>query len=110
MGDGLSPAPPAKPTSRAGDLWRCGAHRVLAGDATNPEHVTRVLGDLRPLLMTVDPPYGVSLDPLWRQEAGLGAAVQTGKIVNDASTGALPTSCSRAMSLIFGTPASIRDR
>jgi hypothetical protein len=56
---------------------------VLDGDATNPEHVTRVLGDLRPLLMTVDAPYGVSLDPMWRQEAGLGTPVQTGKIAND---------------------------
>jgi hypothetical protein len=78
-----SPAPPTKAVSQPGDLWLCGAHRVLDGDATNPEHVTRVLGDLRPLLMTVDAPYGVSLDPLWRQEAGLGTAVQTGKIAND---------------------------
>jgi hypothetical protein len=78
-----SPAPPTKPVSRPGDLWLCGPHRLLDGDATNPEHVTRVLGDLRPLLMTVDAPYGVSLDPMWRQEAGLGTQVQTGKIAND---------------------------
>jgi hypothetical protein len=83
MGENQSPDPPTKPVSRIGDLWRCGSHRVLDGDATNPEHVTRVLGDLRPLLMTVDAPYGVSLDPLWRQEAGLGTPVQTGKIAND---------------------------
>jgi hypothetical protein len=78
-----SPAPPTKPVSRPGDLWLCGPHRVLDGDATNPEHVTRVLGDLRPLLMISDNPYGISLDPLWRQEAGLGTVVQTGKIAND---------------------------
>lgn len=78
-----APAPPANPISRAGDLWLCGPHRVLDGDATNPEHVIRVLGDLRPPLMTVDAPYGVSLNPLWRQEAGLGTLVQTGKIAND---------------------------
>ncbi len=62
---------------------RCGAHRVLQGDATNAEHVSRVLGDLRPLLMTVDPPYGVELDPMWRAEAGLGSPVQSGKVAND---------------------------
>ena len=78
-----APAPPAKPVSRPGDLWLCGPHRVLDGDATNPEHVTRALGALRPLLMTVDAPYGVSLEPLWRQEAGLGTTVQTGTIAND---------------------------
>jgi hypothetical protein len=61
-----APAPPTKPVSRPGDLWLCGPHRVLDGDATNPEHVKRALGDLRPLLMTVDAPYGVSLRPLWR--------------------------------------------
>jgi hypothetical protein len=78
-----APAPPTKPVSRPGDLWLCGPHRVLDGDATNPGHVTRALGDLRPPLMTVDAPYGVSLEPLWRQEAGLGTPVQNGKIAND---------------------------
>jgi hypothetical protein len=75
--------PPTKPVSRTGDLWLSGAHRVLDGDATNPEHVKRVLGDFRPLLMISDSPYGVSLDPMWRQEAGLGTPVQTGKVAND---------------------------
>jgi ParB/Sulfiredoxin domain len=56
-----SPAPPTKAVSQPGDLWLCGPHRVLDGDATNPEHVTRVLGDLKPILMISDSPYGVSL-------------------------------------------------
>jgi hypothetical protein len=73
-----APAVPTEPVSRPGDLWRCGPHRVMHGDATNREHVARALGDLRPLLMTVDASYGVELDPMWRKEAGLGAAVQTG--------------------------------
>jgi len=33
--------------------------------------------------MTVDPPYGVELDPMWRAEAGLGSPVQSGKVAND---------------------------
>lgn len=78
-----APAPPTKAVSRRGDLWLCGPHRVQDGDATNPEDVTRALGDLKPQLMTVDAPYGISLSPLWRQEAGLGTVVQTGKIAND---------------------------
>jgi hypothetical protein len=77
------PPVPTKPTSRPGDLWRCGPHRVLHGDATNPEDTTRAMGDLRPQLMTTDPCYGVSLFPLWREEAGLGPLVQTVKIEND---------------------------
>jgi hypothetical protein len=59
-GDAASSPVPTEPVSRPNDLWRCGAHRVLQGDATNPAHVARALGDLRPLLMTVDPPWGVS--------------------------------------------------
>jgi len=83
--DAANQAPPAptKPVSRSGDLWRCGPNRVLHGDATDQEHVTRALGDLRPHLMITDPPYGVDLDPMWREEAGLGILVQTGKMAND---------------------------
>jgi hypothetical protein len=77
------PPVPTKPVSRQGDLWWCGENRVRHGDATNQEHVAHALGDLRPQLMISDSPYGVSLDPMWREEAGLGSAVQTGKIEND---------------------------
>src|ERR1700687_5087290 len=75
--------PPINPVSRPGDLWQCGVHRVLQGDATDREHVSRVLGDVRPLILITDPPYGTPLAPMWREEAGLGSVVQTGKIAND---------------------------
>jgi hypothetical protein len=78
-----TPPVPTKPISRSGDLWRCGPHRVLHGDATKSEDVARALGDLCPVLMNSDGPYGVSVNPLWRQEAGLGTTVQTGKVAND---------------------------
>src|SRR5579862_105701 len=78
-----APPPPTKPVSRLGDLWLCGPNRVLHGDATNAEHVARAVGDLQPILMNSDAPYGVSLDPIWRQQAGLGTTVQTGKVAND---------------------------
>jgi hypothetical protein len=31
--------PPVNPVSRLGDLWCCGPHTVLHGDATSPEDV-----------------------------------------------------------------------
>jgi hypothetical protein len=37
-----TPALPALPVSAHGDLWVCGDHRVLCGDATNPEDVARL--------------------------------------------------------------------
>jgi hypothetical protein len=66
-----APPLPENPVSRAGDLWLCGSHRVLCGDATSAQHAARLLGDRQPLLMVTDPPYGIELDSEWRDRAGL---------------------------------------
>ena len=42
------PPVPAHPVTRLGDLWLCGAHRILCGDATDPEAVSRLLGRGKP--------------------------------------------------------------
>jgi hypothetical protein len=65
------PAVPETAVSRVGDLWICGKHRVLCGDALRPEAVVRLLGGRKPLLMVTDPPYGIELDSEWRDRAGL---------------------------------------
>jgi len=49
--------PPLHPTSRAGDLWILGAHRLLCGDSTKPEDVRRVMGEEQAKLVATDPPY-----------------------------------------------------
>ncbi len=51
---------------RPGDLWQLGEHRLLCGDATNAHDVARLLDGAAPTLLATDPPYGVSLDPTWR--------------------------------------------
>ena len=51
------PPVPDHPVTRTGDLWLCGPHRVLCGDATDPEVVSRLLGVDKPFLMVTDPPY-----------------------------------------------------
>lgn len=66
-----APPVPENLVSRVGDLWICGKHRVLCGDATQPEDVARLLGDRQPILMVTDPPYGIELDSEWRDRAGL---------------------------------------
>jgi DNA modification methylase len=54
------PEPPADPISRPGDLWICGEHRVLCGDATVLADVEKVLaGELADMTFT-DPPYNVN--------------------------------------------------
>jgi len=78
-----TPEPPAEPVSRTGDLWRMGPHRLLCGDATDPDAVARLLGGVRPHLLVSDPPYGVSYDPGWRNETGASKTRRTGKVRND---------------------------
>jgi ParB-like chromosome segregation protein Spo0J len=54
------PEPPADPVSRPGDLWICGEHRVLCGDATVLADVEKALdGELADMAFT-DPPYNVN--------------------------------------------------
>ena len=68
-----TPPLPQIPISRAGDLWVCGPHRVLCGDATSQEAVARLLGTSEPVLLVSDPPYGIELDSEWRDRAGLNS-------------------------------------
>jgi len=86
-GDGADedeiPEPPADPVTRPGDLWLLGEHRLLCGDATVATDVERLLAGEKPHLLVSDPPYGVSYDPGWRNEAGVSSTSRTGKVTND---------------------------
>lgn len=77
------PELPQTALTRLGDLWLCGPHRVLCGDATSSAAVAALFGGVKPVLLTTDPPYGVGYDPTWRERAGLGRPRQTGTISND---------------------------
>jgi ParB-like nuclease family protein len=72
-----APDVPARPVSIAGDVWLCGRHRVICGDATNAEHVGALLAGAKPHLMVTDPPYGVEYDPAWRTTPEVEASRQT---------------------------------
>lgn len=50
----------SQPVTKRGDLWICGQHRVLCGDATNREDVERLLDGERANLVLTDPPYGTN--------------------------------------------------
>jgi hypothetical protein len=60
------PEPPAEPYVKPGDLYALADHRILCGDATNPDDVARLLDGAAPTLLATDPPYGVQLDQTWR--------------------------------------------
>ena len=75
---------PTEPKSKLGDLYMLGNHRLLCGDSTNAQHVSRLLDFANPILMVTDPPYGVKYEPEWRNDTGqLHVARATGKVLND---------------------------
>ncbi|MEP7366940.1 MAG: ParB N-terminal domain-containing protein, partial [Acidobacteriota bacterium] len=57
--DDAVPETPEKPVSRPGDLWQCGPHLVICGDATCDSDRQRLLGDQQADLVFTDPPYNV---------------------------------------------------
>ena len=48
-------------TTRPGDLWRLGRHRLLCGDARRPDDLARLLGDEKADMAFLDPPYNVKI-------------------------------------------------
>lgn len=57
------PDPPDEATTKTGDLWRLGDHRLLCGDSANPDHVDRLLDGAEIDLVNTDPPYNVKVEP-----------------------------------------------
>ena len=53
------PPVPKKATSKLGQLWALGDHRVLCGDATVAAQRETLMGGNAAALMATDPPYGV---------------------------------------------------
>lgn len=66
-----------------GDMWLLDDHRIVCGDSTDATTVRRLLGEVAPVLMVTDPPYGVNYDPAWRHRAGVNNSTRTGKVAND---------------------------
>ena len=57
------PEPPDAATTKAGDLWVLGQHRVLCGDSASAEDLNRLLGGAPVHLLNTDPPYNVKVEP-----------------------------------------------
>lgn len=66
-----APDPNMASVSRAGDLWICGAHRLLCGDALDADAYSRLLASERADMVFTDPPYNV---PIQGHVSGLGRA------------------------------------
>jgi DNA modification methylase len=57
------PEPPDEATTRPGDLWVLGDHRLLCGDSSSPADLDRLLGGAPIHLVNTDPPYNVRVEP-----------------------------------------------
>lgn len=49
-----------EPTTKLGDIFQLGRHRLICGDATNTEDVKKLTGGVQVDMVFCDPPYGVS--------------------------------------------------
>lgn len=76
-----APDPPAEPLTRPGDVYQLGRHRLVCGDAGDPDAVAKLMGGRLADVMWTDPPYGVDYT---------GKTKDALTIQNDAGPGGLP--------------------
>lgn len=68
-----------EPKSKLGDIYQLGPHRLICGDATNPEIVKKLVQDEKVSMLYCDPPYNIALD----YNNGIGAKGKYGGKTND---------------------------
>ena len=54
-----APDVPEEAKTKRGQLWRLGEHRLLCGDATSSDDLSRLMGSAKADLLVTDPPYNV---------------------------------------------------
>jgi len=64
------PEPPKDLITKLGDLWILGDHRLLCGDSTKEEDVTRLMDGQQADLLATDPPYCVDYTGANRPNGG----------------------------------------
>lgn len=47
-------------TTQIGEIWKLGRHRIMCGDATNPEHIKKLMDGQQADVVFTDPPYNVN--------------------------------------------------
>lgn len=85
--DAVPEKPPA--VCQLGELWQLGDHRLLCGDCTVSENVSRLMGGEKADMVFTDPPYGVSYQTdMSPEEAKARNRRKDGKeVANDTKTG-----------------------
>jgi DNA modification methylase len=82
--DVLEPCNDEDAKTKLGDAFELNNHRLVCGDSTNPDVVSKCLNGKEPILMVTDPPYGVNYDATWRDGVGkFKNPSMRGKVQND---------------------------
>ena len=72
-----------KNSIKTGDLFALGQHRLLYGDATSPESVSKLIDDKKINLLLTDPPYGVAVVESKRSFGGSHRPIENDHIQSD---------------------------
>lgn len=83
------PEAPATPTTKPGDVWKLGEHRLLCGDSTKREDVDRVMGGALADICWTDPPWNIAYDG----EESRGRPSKNRPIINDNLGDKFPAFC-----------------
>ena len=51
-----------EPTTKQGEVWQLGRHRLICGDSTDGKTIERLMGKERADLLLIDPPYNVAYE------------------------------------------------
>ena len=59
------PEVPEEPKAKLGDIYQLGNHRLMCGDSTSEEDVSKLMNGVKADMVFTDPPYGMNLDTDW---------------------------------------------
>ena len=70
---------PEEPTTKLGDLWILGEHRLLCGDSTSIDDVDKLMDGNKADMVFTDPPYNVAFNG----RSGKFDVIKNDKLLND---------------------------
>jgi DNA modification methylase len=56
------PDVPEEPTTKLGDIYQLGNHRLMCGDSSSVNDIDKLLAGVYPNAIVTDPPYGIGID------------------------------------------------
>jgi DNA modification methylase len=90
LGEDKIPEPPVNATTKLGDVWQLGNHRLMCSDATNQKSIELLMDGNTADLVFTDPPYGMGLDTTYkmgndemRKEKGVSKSKGYQKVIGD---------------------------